>query len=81
MPRAQGDLNRAAPVVHRPRAPLRVLGTSVTKTEPMKRAAEEDLGIALQFITLDGTEAQKQGALNPGSFDVYDQWFHDFDLI
>ncbi len=81
MMRARGPTTKAAPAVHQSRAPLRVLGTSVTQTEVLKRAAEEDLGIKLQFITLDGTEAQRQGALNPGSFDVYDQWFHDIDLI
>lgn len=70
-----------APAVHRPRPPVRVLGTSVTQTPTLKRAAEEDLGLTLQFITLDGTEAQRQGALSPGSFDLYDQWFHDIDLI
>ena len=70
-----------APAVHRPRAPLRVLGTSVTQTPELKRAAEKDLGLKIEFITLDGTEAQRQGALNPASFDVYDQWFHDIDLI
>ena len=74
-----GDQN--APAVHRARAPLRVLGTSVTQTAELKRAAEEDLRLKIEFITLDGTEAQRQGALNPDSFDVYDQWFHDIDLI
>lgn len=72
---------RGTPAVHRARAPLRVLGTSVTQTAELKRAAEEDLGLQIEFITRDGTEAQRQGALNPGSFDVYDQWFHDIDLI
>lgn len=73
--------HRAAPNIHRPRLPLRVLGTSVTQTETLKAAAREDLGLKLEFITLDGTEAQRRGALNPDSFDVYDQWFHDIDLI
>lgn len=71
----------AAPAVRRVREPLRVLGTSVTQIEPVKRAAEEDLGIALEFITLDGGAAQRRGALRPDSFDVYDQWFHDLDLV
>jgi putative spermidine/putrescine transport system substrate-binding protein len=70
-----------APVVHQSFPPLRVLGTSVTQTDALKHAAEEDLGLKLEFITLNGTEAQREGALNPGSFDVYDQWFHDIDLI
>ncbi|MCR9255792.1 MAG: ABC transporter substrate-binding protein [Alphaproteobacteria bacterium] len=70
-----------APAVHRSRPPLRVLGTSVTQTEKLKRAAEQDLGLKLEFITRNGTEAQREGALSPGRFDVYDQWFHDIDLI
>lgn len=67
--------------VHRPKPTLRVLGTSVTQIEPIMRAAEKDLGLKFEFITLDGTEAQRRGALFPDSFDVYDQWFHDVDLI
>ncbi len=82
MPETASDEGTAveAPAVRPSRAPLRVLGTSVTQIGPIKRAAEEDMGFALDFITLDGTEAQRQGALAPDSFDVYDQWFHDIDL-
>lgn len=71
----------AAPPSHRPLAPLRLLGTSVTQLPAVKAAAEADLGIALDFITLDGAAAQRRGALHPRSFDVYDQWFHDLDLV
>lgn len=71
----------SAPAVHRELAPLRVLGTSVTQVEAVKASAESDLGISLDFITLDGAAAQRRGALEPQSFDVYDQWFHDLDLI
>ncbi len=71
----------AKPAVRRPRKTLRILGTSVTQTCAIKRAAVEDLGLELEFITRDGTEAQRQGALFPDSFDVYDQWFHDIDLV
>ncbi|WP_328823153.1 ABC transporter substrate-binding protein [Sulfitobacter sediminilitoris] len=71
----------AAPPVHKELAPLRLLGTSVTQVEAVKSAAEADLGIALDFVTLDGAAAQRRGALQPRSFDVYDQWFHDLDLV
>ena len=71
----------SAPSIRRRPAPLRVLGTSVTQIEPIMAAARADLGIELDFITLDGTASQRRGALDPGSFDVYDQWFHDIDLI
>lgn len=75
------SLTLAAPAVHRELAPLRVLGTSVTQVEAVMTAAERDLGITLDFITLDGAAAQRRGALEPQSFDVYDQWFHDLDLV
>ncbi|MEL6236395.1 MAG: signal peptide prediction, partial [Pseudomonadota bacterium] len=71
----------ASPSVHPSRAALRVLGTSVTQIPAIKEAARAGLGRAFDFITLDGTEAQRRGALAPTSFDVYDQWFHDIDLI
>ena len=79
----------AAPAGGRPAAPaivpealrLRVLGTSVTLIAPIREAAERDLGLRLEFIALDGTAAQRRAALEPGSFDIYDQWFHDIDLI
>lgn len=78
---APEDRTVTAPAVHRPARPLRVLGTSVTQMGPIKAAAEADLGLAIDFITLDGAAAQRRGALQPESFDVYDQWFHDLDLV
>ena len=71
----------ATPPVHTDHAPLRLLGTSVTHVAAVKAAAKADLGVALEFITLDGAAAQRRGALEPLSFDVYDQWFHDLDLV
>lgn len=75
------DTNLSKPALHTSDRVLRVLGTSVTQIEPMKRAAEQDLGIKLEFITLDGNAAQRRGALQPESFDIYDQWYHNIDLI
>lgn len=71
----------AAPALVPERPTLRVLGTSVTLIDPIRAAAERDLGLTLDFVALDGTEAQRRAALAPRSFDVYDQWFHDIDLI
>lgn len=76
-----GNPKPTAPAVHRELAALRVLGTSVTQVSAVKSAAEGDLGIKLDLITLDGAAAQQRGALLPKSFDIYDQWFHDLDLI
>ncbi|NRA89473.1 MAG: ABC transporter, partial [Rhizobiales bacterium] len=71
----------STPYVMRPKVTLRILGTDVTLISPIKELAEAELGINLEFIILDGVRAQRQGALEPDSFDVYDQWFHDVDLI
>lgn len=67
--------------VHRGKPALRVLGTSVSLIEPIRTRAEQDLGITLDFIIEDGTSAQRIAALYPEAFDVYDQWFHNIDLI
>lgn len=71
----------AAPALRRVRDALRILGTSVTQIPAVTAAAREDLGQPFEFITLDGAAAQRRGALKPESFDVYDQWFHDLDLV
>jgi len=60
---------------------LRVLGTGVTLIEQIRQRAEEDLGIGLQFEVLDGVAAQAKGVMQPGSYDVYDQWFHSVELL
>lgn len=70
-----------APAIIPGKTTLRVLGTRVTLIEPLRKAAEEDLNINLEFILKDGTDAQSMAALNPKSFDIYDQWFHDIDMI
>ena len=63
----------------RPR--LRVLGTAATLIEPLRRQAQKDLGIDLEFIVLDGVSAQQRAALQPSSYDVWDQWFHNVDIV
>lgn len=60
---------------------LRVLGTGVTLIEPIRRRAEEDLGIRLEFEILDGVAAQAKAVMQPASYDVYDQWFHSVELL
>ena len=60
---------------------LRVLGTSVTLLESLRRCAEADLGMAIEYQVLTGFDAQRQAVIEPGSFDVYDQWFHSIDYL
>lgn len=60
---------------------LRVLGTSVTLLDAIRQQAHDDLGINLEFQVLDGVEAQRIGVMAPHSFDVYDQWFHNVEMV
>ncbi|WP_110649021.1 ABC transporter substrate-binding protein [Salinicola peritrichatus] len=63
----------------RPR--LRVLGTSVTLLEQIRRRAERDLDIELEFIIRNAADAQRMAVMEPEAYDVYDQWFHDIDFV
>jgi len=60
---------------------LRILGTAATLIEPLRREAERDLGITLAFEVLDGVSAQRRAAIQPKTYDVYDQWFHNIDIV
>ncbi len=58
-----------------------MLGTEITLIEPLRRMAEEDLGISLSFEILDFLSAQRKAALEPDSYDIYDQCFHNLDIV
>ncbi|WP_306755138.1 ABC transporter substrate-binding protein [Paracoccus actinidiae] len=60
---------------------LRVIGTSATLTEALRRQARADLEFPIEFEVLDGLSCQSRGVLSPESYDVYDQWFHSLDLL
>jgi putative spermidine/putrescine transport system substrate-binding protein len=70
-----------APAVHRSKVELRVLGTSVTLQEHIRKQAEHDLGIRLRFIVEDGSAVQRNGVMHPESYELYDQWFHSIDCL
>ncbi|WP_200819054.1 ABC transporter substrate-binding protein [Caballeronia telluris] len=67
--------------MHRSKVELRVLGTSVTLQEHIRKQAERDLGIKLTFIVEDGSAVQRNGVMHPDRYDVYDQWFHSIDCL
>jgi putative spermidine/putrescine transport system substrate-binding protein len=60
---------------------LRVLGTEITQLEQVRRRAEADLGIDVVFETLDFQSAQRKAATEPDCYDVYDQCFHNIDIV
>jgi putative spermidine/putrescine transport system substrate-binding protein len=72
----------AAPALHlQGRPALRVLGTEITLLESIRLRAEADLGISLTFENLDFVSAQRKAATRPDSYDVYDQCFHNLDIV
>lgn len=60
---------------------LRVLGTSVTLLECIRRQAELDLDIELEYQIHDVQTAQRIAVMQPESYDLYDQWFHNLDFV
>lgn len=61
--------------------PLRILTTEIQPWRFLKDSAEADLGFALEFIETDFNSAQRMAALEPESYDVYDQCFHNLDIV
>lgn len=58
-----------------------MLGTTVTLQEHIRKRAEQDLGIRLRFIVQDGGAVQRDGAMHPDRYELYDQWFHSLDCL
>ncbi|SDR61569.1 putative spermidine/putrescine transport system substrate-binding protein [Rhizobiales bacterium GAS191] len=77
---AEQDL--PSPAVHTALRPhLRVLGTEITLLEQLRVRAERDLGIDITFEMLDFLSAQCKAATEPDAFDIYDQCFHNVDIV
>ncbi|APZ90984.1 ABC transporter substrate-binding protein [Fuerstiella marisgermanici] len=65
----------------RQRRVLRVLGTHVTLQEPLRRQAEKDLGIEIQFSPGGSARVLHQAATRPQSFDLYEQWSNSMNIL
>jgi len=63
------------------RTKLRIIGTSVTLLDVIRKSAEEDLGLDIQYEILDGVNCQQKAVTCPDEFDVYDQWYNSVDLL
>ncbi|MDX3929712.1 MAG: extracellular solute-binding protein [Shinella sp.] len=74
--------NPAAPAIHTAGRPkLRVLGTAISLLEELRVKAAEDLGIEVQFDNNDFLTTQHKAAQEPDSYDIYDQCFHNLDIV
>lgn len=71
-----------SPAVHVSGRPtLRVLGTAISLLEELRVRAEQDLGIKVVFDNNDFLTTQHKAAQEPDSYDIYDQCFHNLDIV
>lgn len=63
------------------RPTLRVLGTAISLLEELRIGAEKDLGINIVFDNNDFLTTQHKAAQEPDSYDIYDQCFHNLDIV
>lgn len=72
----------AAPAIHTAGKPkLRVLGTAISLLEELRIKAQADLGIDVVFDNNDFVVTQHKAAQEPDSYDIYDQCFHNLDIV
>lgn len=60
---------------------LRILCTEILPWRLLKDRAEKDLGFKIEFLEQDFIGAQRTAAMAPESYDVYDQCFHNLDIV
>ncbi|QPG06188.1 extracellular solute-binding protein [Salinimonas marina] len=60
---------------------VRVMGTHVTLQEELRQRAMSDLGIRLQFEPNGSAAVLQKAAMNPDSFDLYEQWSNSINLL
>ncbi|MFN3244956.1 MAG: PotD/PotF family extracellular solute-binding protein [Planctomycetota bacterium] len=60
---------------------LRVLGTHVTLREEIRRKAEQDLGIDIEFHPGGDAQILQRASTRPHSFDVFEQWSNTIRVL
>ena len=56
------------------RPTIKVLGTHVTLQDVIRKRAEQELGINIEYFPGGDSEVLFKAAINPQSFDLYEQW-------
>ena len=63
------------------RPTLKVVGTHVTLLEPLRRKAEHDLGINIEFHPGGDAAVLLKAATDPTAFDLYEQWSNSIKVL
>lgn len=75
-------INSFAPYVYaKSKAKLRVLGTHVTLQEQIRKKAQDDLGIEIEFSPGGSASVLHKAATRPESFDIYEQWSNSIKVL
>lgn len=60
---------------------IRVVGTHVTLQETIRKKAEQDLGINIEFYPGGSAEVLLKASTDPASFDLYEQWSNSIKVL
>ena len=63
------------------RPTIRVVGTHVTLQEKIRKQAEQDLGINIEFYPGGSAEVLLRASTDPSSFDLYEQWSNSINVL
>ncbi|WP_165743452.1 extracellular solute-binding protein [Pseudoalteromonas sp. Z9A6] len=76
-----GAITHAPYVFARKKVTLRVLGTHVTLQEAIRKQAMSDLGINIEFTPAGSAAVLQKASMDPGSFDLYEQWSNSINVL
>lgn len=60
---------------------LKVMGTHVTLQDTLRRRAEAELGINIEYYPGGDAEVLLKASIDPGSFDLYEQWTDSIKVL
>jgi len=63
------------------RPTIRVLGTHVTLQETIRKKAEDDLGINIEFYPGGSAAVLLKASTDPDAFDIYEQWSNSIKIL
>ena len=78
---AAGTITHAPYVFARKKVTVRVLGTHVTLQEAIRKQAMSDLGINIVFSPAGSAAVLQRASMDPGSFDLYEQWSNSINVL
>lgn len=76
-----GTFSNAPYVFARNRTKLRILGTHVTLQDELRKKAQQDLGIDIEYQPGGSASVLHQASTRPETFDLYEQWSNSLKVL